>query len=106
MHNKTAGLAAALAIVLSASAVAGAAIGDPVQRIEAVVSPKRLPGAGLKPVKLQITSEKFFDDGNGFDDPMRIPPRATRAVISLADNLRFKPSSVPQCTASLDGSQR
>ena len=102
MRMKNPYLATTLA-ALAACGVANAAVGDPVEVIDAVVSPKKLPSSGFRTAKLQITSERFFDDGSGADDTTQVPPRAIRAVISLADNLQVNPSSVPECKANLNG---
>jgi hypothetical protein len=91
----------ALGVAVAVSGIAAAAAGDPVQKIDAVVSPKKLPASDLKPAKLHVTTETFYDSGTGADDPARIPPKASKAVISLPDNLEFDPSVVPQCKTDI-----
>lgn len=94
-------VAAATALAVVVAGTASGAAGDPIQKINATVSPKKLPGDDLKPAKLHVVTETYYDDGTGADDTSRIPPKATKAVISLPDNMEFDVQGIPQCKTDI-----
>lgn len=91
------GLALALAIALASTVLAATAE----QTVDGKVTPKKLPKKKFK--NATITVMTATEDA---DDPSAIPPKTTNAKISLPKNARFKTDTVPQCTDSLEGTDR
>ena len=94
-------IAATTALAVVVAGTASGAAGDPTQKINATVSPKKLPKSDLKPAKLQVVTETYYEGADGGDDTSRIPPKASKAVISLPDNLEFDTSKPPPCTTDI-----
>lgn len=94
-------LTGALALALSIGVAGGVFAATADQSIDGKVSPKKLPKKKFKKSTIQIMTAAA-----DADDPSAIPPRAIRAKVDLPSNARFKTESAPECTSSLEGTDR
>lgn len=93
--------AMAAALALAVSGIAIGAAGDVVQKMNAKVGPKRLPADDLRNAKIRVKTQTYYEGADGKEDTSRIPPKANKAKIFLADNLEFDISAVRKCRADI-----
>lgn len=93
-----------LAVVLTALVAlvaAGAAQADPIQSIEAKISPKKLDKKKYKPAKIYV---EIITGLNSEDEvrPLQ-PPSATNTKVNFSKNIRFNTKAVPNCEVNAEG---
>ena len=90
-------LALALSLAVAGSVIAATAT----QTIDGKISPSKLPKKKFKNATINVTTAT-----SDADNPSGIPPKAVRAQVDFPSNVRFKTTKVPQCTDSLENTDR